>query len=68
VRGGTKAYRRTHERRAQQAMAIRGWRPWEHSTGSRTLGKAKSSRNACRGGHRQAVRQFARLLRRLAAR
>jgi hypothetical protein len=39
------------ERRARQAQAIRRWRAWEDSTGPRTAeGKARSSRNADRGG------------------
>jgi hypothetical protein len=39
----------TAERRALQAMRIRLWRPWEHSTGPRSAaGKANSSRNADR--------------------
>ena len=38
------------ERRARQAAAIQRWRPWEKSTGPRTVeGKAKSSRNAYAG-------------------
>jgi hypothetical protein len=58
----------TDQRRAKQAKAIRGWRPWEQSTGPRTAdGRARASQNAYRGGHRQAQRQFARLLARLAA-
>lgn len=58
----------TTERRARQAKAIRGWRPWEQSTGPRTTeGKARASQNAYRGGHRQVQRQFAKLLARLAA-
>jgi hypothetical protein len=41
----------TAKRRRQQAVAIRLWRPWEHSTGPRTAaGKARSARNADRGG------------------
>jgi len=54
------------ERRARQAKAIKRWRPWQHSTGPRTAeGKARSFRNAYRGGQRQLMRQFARLLRQL---
>ncbi len=42
----------TPERRARQALAIRRRRPWEHSTGPRTAeGKARSARNAYKGGH-----------------
>lgn len=41
----------TPERRAQQAEAIRRWQPWAKSTGPRTNdGKARSSRNADKGG------------------
>lgn len=37
----------TEERRAKQAAAIKQWRPWEKSTGPRTVeGKATSSQNA----------------------
>ena len=49
----------TRERRARQAVAIRRWRPWEHSTGPRTsAGKARSSRNAYQGGHWRREREF----------
>ncbi len=41
----------TLERRAKQAEAIRRWQPWNKSTGPRTPeGKARSSRNADKGG------------------
>ncbi|MFC3673555.1 hypothetical protein [Novosphingobium pokkalii] len=41
----------TPERRAKQAEAIRRWQPWAQSTGPRTEeGKARSSRNANKGG------------------
>jgi len=47
----------TDERRARQAMAIRRWQPWQHSTGPRTeAGKASASRNADKGGKRAALR------------
>lgn len=37
----------TDEARAKQAELIRTWRPWEHSTGARTLeGKAKVAMNS----------------------
>lgn len=55
----------TEERRREQAAAIRKWRPWERSTGPRTVeGKAKVSRNAWRGGTRALLRRLAGLLRR----
>jgi hypothetical protein len=54
----------TPERRAQQSIAIRRWRPWERSTGPRTSEcKAAVCRNAFKGGSRTTLRQLARLLR-----
>ena len=54
----------TPERRARQALLIRNWKPWERSTGPRTRdGKAKVSRNADKGGHRDKLRKLARLMR-----
>jgi hypothetical protein len=39
------------ERRQRQAVLIRGWKPWEKSTGAKTLeGKAASSRNSLKHG------------------
>ena len=39
----------TEERRKKQAEAIRKWKPWEKSTGSRTeAGKERTRLNACR--------------------
>jgi hypothetical protein len=56
----------TPERRARQAELIRGWRPWESSTGPRTVeGKARSRMNRYRGGNKTKVREFARLVREL---
>jgi hypothetical protein len=53
----------TPERREKQAAAIRSWRPWEHSTGPRTAeGKARSSRNAYRGGLRRTIRELSKIL------
>jgi hypothetical protein len=54
----------TPERRARQSAAIAAWRPWERSTGPKTLeGKARSSRNADRGGQREKLRAELRLFR-----
>lgn len=56
----------TPERRAKQSAAIRQWQPWERSTGPRTAaGKARVSRNAWKGGTRDALRLLAKLLRRI---
>ena len=53
----------TSDRRAKQAAAITTWRPWEQPTGPRTAaGKARSSRNAFRGGFRPVWRQVSKLL------
>lgn len=54
----------TAERRAQQAELIRLHRPWDFSTGPRTLaGKAASSRNADQGLGWSEIRALRRLLR-----
>src|SRR5262247_1909350 len=48
---GSWQYGWTLERRARQRRGIWRWRPWQHSTGPRTdEGKARSARNAYRGG------------------
>lgn len=53
----------TSERRARQAALIRRWRPWEKSTGPRTAeGKARTSRNAFKGGQREQLRALVRIL------
>lgn len=47
----------TPERRQRQAEAIRSWRPWARSTGpTSAAGKARSSRNAYKGGVLQQLR------------
>lgn len=44
----------------RQAEAIRRRKPWERSTGPRTVdGKAKTSRNAYKGGTRAELRELA---------
>ncbi len=54
----------TAERKARQAELIRQWRPWDNSTGPKTLeGKTVSSRNAYRGGVRSMLREISALLR-----
>lgn len=53
----------TPERRARQSALIRVWKPWERATGPRTLeGKAAAARNAFKGGHRQMLRELARMV------
>lgn len=53
----------TLERRARQAVAIRSWRPWELSTGPRSVaGKARVARNAWKGGKRQQWREIIKAL------
>ena len=50
----------TPERRSRQAAAIRRWKPWERSSGPRTVeGKAIVSRNAFRGAVRPRLRALA---------
>jgi hypothetical protein len=54
------------ERRAAQAVAIRNWKPWEHSTGPRTAdGKQRSARNAYRGNQRGEFRHLMKHMREL---
>lgn len=55
----------TAERRARQAELIRSWRPWERSTGPRTVeGKVKASANRQKAldAARQAVQDVLRAL------
>lgn len=54
----------TAAQRAQQSEKIRLWQPWARSTGARTTeGKARSSRNAYKGGVRATLREMSALLR-----
>lgn len=59
----------TQARRERQAAAIHGWQPWSKSTGPRTeAGKARSSRNADKGGQWKIKRdQMSKLRRELRA-
>ena len=53
----------TPEQRQQQAARIKAWQPWAQSTGPLTPeGKARSSRNGWKGGHREMLRELARVL------
>ena len=41
----------TTERRLKQSQMIQNWKPWEQSTGAKTVeGKVASSQNAFKGG------------------
>lgn len=52
------------ERRERASELIRARQPWLKSTGPRTPeGKARSSRNAWKGGVRPMIRELARTLR-----
>jgi hypothetical protein len=43
----------TQERRLKQSEAIKSWKPWEKSTGAKTIeGKGKSKMNAYKHGGR----------------
>ncbi len=54
----------TPERRQKQAELIQNWKPWERSTGPKTVeGKAKSSQNAYKGGGWKVMRELSRVLR-----
>lgn len=53
----------TPEQRQRQREAIQRWRPWEKATGPKSpKGKARSRRNAWKGGERAMLRGLARLL------
>lgn len=55
----------TPERRARQAELIRSWRPWERSTGPRTvegIAKASANRQKALDAARQAVKDARRAL------
>lgn len=51
------------ERRERQAELIRQWQPWAKSTGPKSAeGKERVARNAWRGGHRQKLRDLAKMV------
>ena len=53
----------TRDRKANQAVAIQSWKPWQRATGPKTpQGKATISRNAYKGGQRQELRNCVRVL------
>jgi hypothetical protein len=53
----------TAEERQRQRELIQNWKPWEKSTGAKTLkGKAKSSRNATKDGKSLEVRKLIKYL------
>lgn len=58
------SYFRTPEHRKLRAELIQRWRPWEKSTGPRSLeGKARSAVRGFKGGQRAKLRELARLMR-----
>ena len=53
----------TLERKVKQSVVIQNWKPWQKSTGPKTVGgKTRVSRNAFKGGHRPNIRAAIRLL------
>jgi hypothetical protein len=53
----------TPERKAKQSALIQTWKPWDKSTGARTIeGKAVSARNAYKGGIHAMMRELSVLL------
>ena len=49
----------TPEERLKQSKAIRSWKPWEKSTGAKTVqGKVISSKNAIKTGNSAYVREL----------
>ena len=47
----------TTERRQRQSQLIQTWKPWERSTGPKTIeGKEVAARNSWKGGHRTKLR------------
>ena len=58
------SYFRTAEHRKLRAALIRQWKPWQRSTGPKSVeGKAKSAQNAYKGGWRAQLRELQRVLR-----
>lgn len=54
----------TPERRARQAELIRTWKPWERSSGPKTLeGKGRSAMRGFKGGHRNLLKALKQALR-----
>ena len=57
-------YYRTPEHRLLRAELIRKWKPWEKSTGPKSVeGKTRVSRNADKGGTRHLLRELRQALR-----
>jgi hypothetical protein len=56
----------TPEQRQRQRELIQRWKPWEKSTGAKTVrGKSKSSKNAVKNGESVKIRQFIKEVNRL---
>ena len=59
------SYYRTPEHRAMRAELIRRWKPWEKSTGPKSLeGKKRAAMRGYKGGTRGLIRAMAGELRR----
>lgn len=53
----------TPERRKKQSEAIKRWRPWNQSTGPKSVeGRQRVSRNAWTGGYRQEMRELTKMV------
>jgi hypothetical protein len=53
----------TLERRKKQSEAIRQWKPWNQSTGAKSIeGKQRVGRNAYKGGHRSKLREIIKMV------
>lgn len=53
----------TPERRKRQSEAIKRWKPWNQSTGPKSLeGKAAVANNAWTGGHRAQLRELTKMV------
>ena len=54
----------TIEERKRQAELIKKWQPWQQSTGAKSIeGKAKTARNAYKGGSRKQLNEIKLLVR-----
>lgn len=57
------SYERTPEHRRLRGELIRKWKPWEKSTGPKTVeGKARAAKRGYKGGWRKQMQELRRLL------